>query len=1022
MKSSFTRLLIFLWILSSGIPALAGVFDTEIKGQVTGSDGTAIPGVSVTVKGTNRGVLTDQEGRYSIQVADRNAVLVFRQVGYTPVEITAGTQTVINISLEEDIQALEEVVVVGYGVVKKSDVTGAIAKIGQKEMEAMPVQNALQAMQGKTAGVDITSNERPGEIGSIRIRGERSLTATNAPLYVVDGIPLQGTGIENLNPGDIESIEVLKDASSTAIFGSRGANGVILVTTKRGKSGKMSVNYSGTFSSESMHDRMEMMNSAEWLDYSRAAKIKAGTYNGSKVISLENDRKVYGTDPYAFAQIEQGWQGGSWDGSRVPTYNWTDAGLQTALTQIHTLSASGGTEKLQSYGSFGYMDQQGTQPGQGYKRYTGKFSADFSATSWLKLGGNINVTWGDQEYGYNFRKSTTGASNLYFALQGMLPWTVPYTPDGEYIRNPGGDVNIINPIREVDYSRNQRINVRTMASLYSEVNFGKIFGFLDGLKYRFQFGPDFRYNRNGIADQAASINGDGNNLVQYNTDLRNSWTLDNLIYYNKNIGKNSLGVTLLQSASAYKSEGSNIRSFVNTADELWYNVGSLASIQGYGSYLTETQLTSYMARVNYGFDEKYLLTVSGRWDGASQLAEGYKWDFFPSAALAWRVDQESFLKEVNWVTQLKLRLGVGVTGNAGIGAYGTKGAVSNNFYHWGEIVAPGMVASDPSAASPVVMANTALGWEKTAQYNLGIDFAILKGRIDGTIDLYKSKTSDLLMEKALPALTGYLRTWDNIGKTDNKGIDISLNTVNVKTKDFRWASTLTYSADRSKIVELADGKIEDIANGWFVGRPIGSYYDYVYDGVWKTSEKDAAAKYGREPGMIKVKDLNGDGVIDANNDRAIVGKSRPDWSGGFLNTLNYKNWELSAFLYGRFGFTMRTGSETLSGRFAMRKLDYWIEGVNEDAEYYAPGVGGENGDTFKGAQGYRDGSFIKLRNVSLGYNFRPGQLKVLKVQNAKLYVQCMNPGLVYSKIDFIDPDLGGSTFNRSFVFGVNLGF
>ncbi len=439
-------------------------------------------------------------------------------------------------------------------------------------------------MQGKTAGVDITSNERPGEIGSIRIRGERSLTATNAPLYVVDGIPMQGNGIENLNPGDIESIEVLKDASSTAIFGSRGANGVILVTTKRGKSGKMSVNYSGTASIENMHDRIEMMNSAEWLDFSRAAKIKAGTYNGSREISKANDQRVYGTDPYAWAQIEKGWANGNWNGDLVPTYNWTDAGLQTAVTQIHTLSASGGTEKLQSYGSFGYMDQQGTQPGQGYKRYTGKFSADFNATSWLKLGGNINLTYGDQEYGYNFRKSATGASNLYFALQGMLPWTVPYTPEGDYIRNPGGDVNIINPIREVEYSRNQRINLRTMASLYSEVNVGKLFGFLDGLKYRFQFGPDFRFGRNGVADQAASINGDGNNLVQYNTDIRSSWTLDNLIYYNKNVGKNAIGVTLLQSASAFKSEGSNMRSFVNSPEELWYNVGSLASIQGYGSF------------------------------------------------------------------------------------------------------------------------------------------------------------------------------------------------------------------------------------------------------------------------------------------------------------------------------------------------------------------------------------------------------------------------------------------------------
>jgi TonB-linked SusC/RagA family outer membrane protein len=1020
MKRSFTMLLTLLCIVSIRFNVLAA--DIDIRGKVTDAAGAPLPGVTVTVKGTSRGTLTDQNGNFSVAVTDASAVLVFRQVGFLTVERAVGAQTVINLSMEEDVQALEEVVVVGYGTVKKSDVTGAIARIGQKEMEAMPVQNALQAMQGKTAGVDITSNERPGEIGSIRIRGERSLTATNAPLYVVDGIPMQGNGIENLNPGDIESIEVLKDASSTAIFGSRGANGVILVTTKRGKSGKMVLNYSGTASIENMHDRLEMMNSAEWLDFSRAAKIKAGTYNGSREISKANDQRVYGTDPHAWAQIEKGWASGTWNGDLVPTYNWTDAGLQTAVTQIHTLSASGGTEKLQSYGSFGYMDQQGTQPGQGYKRYTGKFSADFNATSWLKLGGNINLTYGDQEYGYNFRKSATGASNLYFALQGMLPWTVPYTPEGEYIRNPGGDVNIINPIREVDYSRNQRINLRALASLYSEVNVGKIFGFLDGLKYRFQFGPDFRFGRTGVADQAASINGDGNNLVQYNNDIRSSWTLDNLIYYNKNVGKNAIGVTLLQSASAFKSEGSNMRSFVNTPEELWYNVGSLASIQGYGSYLSETQLTSYMARVNYGFNDRYLLTVSGRWDGASQLAEGYKWDFFPSAALAWRIDQENFMKEASWVDQLKVRLGLGVTGNAGIGAYGTKGAVTNNFYHWGDIVAPGMVASDPSAATPVVMANTALGWEKTAQYNLGIDFSLLKGRVDGTIDLYKSRTSDLLLEKALPALTGYLRTWDNIGKTDNRGIDIALNTVNVKTKDFRWSSTLTFSADRSKIVELADGKVEDIANGWFVGEQIGSYYDYVYDGVWKTSEKEEAAKYGREPGMIKIRDLNGDGKIDGNNDRQIVGKARPDWSGGFLNTLNYKNWELSAFLYGRFGFTMRTGAETLSGRFAMRKLDYWIEGINEDAEYYAPGVGGENGDTFKAAQGYMDGSFVKLRNVSLGYTFRPHQLQALKVQNLKLYVQCMNPGLVYSKIDFIDPDLGGSTFNRSFVFGLNVGF
>lgn len=992
-----------------------------VTGTVVDDLGDGVIGAVITVKGSTKGTVTDHDGNFSV-VAGAQDVLNIKLIGYIEQNITVGSQTHIKIVLHEDTQMLDEVVVVGYGTMKKSDVTGAMVRVGEKEMKAMPVKDALQAMQGKTAGVDITSNERPGESGSIRIRGERSLNAGNSPLYVVDGIPLQGTGIDNINPSDIESVDVLKDASAAAIYGSRGANGVILITTKKGKNGKMQLNYSGTVSFENMYDRTKMMNSSEWIDYSRAAKIKAGTYNKSETISLENDKAVYGSDPYAWAQFEKGWADGTWNGNLVPTYDWTDAGLQTALTHEHTLSVSGGTDKMQAYLSFGYLNQEGTQPGQNYERYTANTSIDLQATEWFKMGGSINVSWGDQEYGYNFRKSTTGASNLYFALQGMLPWTVPYTDSGDYIRNPGGDVNIINPIREIDFCRNQRQNLRAFGSFYTEVSMGKIFDVLDGLKYRLQFGPEFRYYRNGIADPAESINGDGNNLAQYNTDLRRSWTLDNLLYYDKTIGKHTLGLTLLQSASARHQETSSMRSFVKTQQELWYNLKSKAGIQDYGTTLYEEQLTSYMVRLNYAFADKYLLTTSGRWDGSSVLATGYKWDFFPSLALGWRMEQEEFIKDVNWISMLKLRLGVGVTGTSAVSAYGTLGAVANNFYHFGSEVASGIVASDPSAKDPIVMANPMLGWEKTKQYNVGLDFSFLKGRIGGSIDLYKTYTSDLLMEKVIPSVTGYLRTLENVGKTENQGIDISLNTTNIQARNFSWMSTLTFSADKGKITELANGMTQDINNSWFVGESIGSYYDYAYDGIWKTSEKEEAAKYGREPGMIKVKDLNGDGKIDGNNDRQVVGKSRPDWSGGFLNTFSYKNWELSFFLYGRFGFTLRTGEETLSGRFAMRKLDYWIKDVNENAEYYAPGIGGESGDTYKSSMNYQDGSFIKLRNVSLGYNFTPNQLKSLGINNLKLYVQCMNPGLIYSKIDYIDPDLGGSTFNRSFVFGINVGF
>jgi TonB-linked SusC/RagA family outer membrane protein len=940
-----------------------------------------------------------------------------------------GNQRTIDVTLDEDTKALDEVVVVGYGVQKKSDITGALSRVGEKEMKAMPISNALQGMQGKMAGVDITSNERPGELGAIRIRGERSIEATNSPLYVVDGIPLAG-GIETLNPSDIESIDVLKDASATAIFGSKGANGVVIVTTKKGKSGKITLNYAGTFTIENLNDRMTMMNSQEWIDFSRSAKIKAGTYNRSSEINFDNDKYVYGNDPYAWAQFEKGWVNGVWNGNLVPTYDWASNGKQTALTHEHTLSASGGTENMQTYLSLGYLDNEGTQPGQAYKRYTVNLSVDLQATQWFKFGGNINLSYRDQDYGYDFRKSATGADYIYGALQGMLPWTVPYTPEGDYIRNPGGDVNIINPIREIDFCINQRQNLRALGSLYAETNLGKIFNPLEGLRFRINFGPDFNYGRHGISDPAASINGDGNNVANYNTSIRHSWVLDELIYYNKTIGVHDLGFTALHSASANHNESLKAKSFVKTDKELWWNIGSLANIQSYSTDMNENSLESYLFRVNYGFNDKYLLTLSGRWDGASQLAEGNQWDFFPSAALAWRIEQENFMQDTDWINALKLRLGYGVTGNSAIDSYGTLGRLTSNYYHFGASTLPGIIASDPMASDPLPMANKALGWEKTSQLNLGLDFSFLKGRITGALDFYQSKTTDLLLQQRIPSPTGFTKTWANVGNTENRGVDIQLNTMNVQTKDFTWNTSLTFTADRNKITQLSNGvdRMQDSEGNWLiVGEPIGIYYDFVYDGIWKTSEAEEAKKYGRDPGMIKIKDLSGadgvaDGAINENFDRTVVGKRRPDWSAGMLNTLNYKNLELSFFLYGRFGFTVNTGAETLSGRFAMRKLDYWVKDTNENATYYAPGVGGENGDTYKNSMNYQDGSFIKLRNVSLGYNFKSNQLKSTGINNLKVYVQCMNPGLVYSKIDWIDPDLGGSTFNKGFVFGLNVEF
>jgi TonB-linked SusC/RagA family outer membrane protein len=444
-------------------------------------------------------------------------------------------------------------------------------------------------------------------------------------------------------------------------------------------------------------------------------------------------------------------------------------------------------------------------------------------------------------------------------------------------------------------------------------------------------------------------------------------------------------------------------------------------------------MASYMARLNYGFKDKYLLTASARLDGSSVLADGHKWAPFYSSALGWRIDQEEFMQNVKFVDALKLRLGAGVTGNAAIGAYGTKGGITQTYYNWGTTSSTtGYILSDLSAASPVLLANSNLGWERTTQYNLGLDYTLLKSRINGSVDVYQTKTNDLLMRMSIPSTTGYVQTWSNIGSTEGWGVDFQLNSLNIKTIDFAWSTTLTWSLDRCKVTELSNGRTQDLSSLLFVGKDLGVFYDYVYDGIWKTSEATEAAKYGRKPGQIRVKDLNNDGVIDANNDKQIVGKSRPDWSGGISNTFNYKNFELSFFIYSRWGFKVNTGGVNLGGLYQMRKLDYWIAGVNENAEYYSPGSNGVNADLYATSQGYLDGSFVKMRNISLGYNFNSKQLNKLGVSNLKIYAQVMNPFTIYSKCKILDTDLtnydnnttttGTDTTIKGLVFGINVGF
>jgi len=776
-----------------------------------------------------------------------------------------------------------------------------------------------------------------------------------------------------------------------------------------------------------------MMSAAEWLDYARLAKYNAGSY-ASATPTYEADKAAFGSVTASWKNIEKAWVNGVYDPSLVGSYDWASHGKQTGITHEHTLSASGGSDKFQGYASFGYLDQKGTQPGQAYERYTLKTSFDVTPVNWFKMGSSINASYSTQDYGYSFSKSVTGSGDFYSALRSMIPWTVPYDENGEYVRYPSGDVNIINPIRELDYNTNQRRTFRASASLYSQIDFGKIWKPLEGLSYRLQFGPEFQFYTLGVANAADGINGDGNNGAQYKNEQKRAWTLDNLIYYNKALGQHNLGMTLMQSASAYHYEMGDMRATnVASSDELWYNIGSAGTLNSFGTGLTETQMASYMIRLNYGYKDKYLLTASMRWDGASQLAEGHKWASFPSAAIAWRMDQEDFLKDISWLNQLKLRIGMGVTGNAAIKAYATKGAITGLYYNWGQNESSlGYVPSDPSQKEPAKMANPTLGWERTTQYNVGVDYGFFNNRLTGSIDAYKTKTDDLLLEMSIPSLTGYVSTYANVGKTSGYGIDLQVNAIPIQTKDFSWSTTLTWSMDRNRIDELSNGRTEDVNNKWFVGEEIGVYYDWVYDGIWKTEEAEEAAKYGRKPGQIKVKDLNNDDTIDANDDKKIVGHTRPRWTGGWSNTFSYKNFELSFFILSRWGFTVPQGAVTLDGRYMQRKIDYWVAGTNENAKYYSPGSNGEGADAFNSAMNYQDGSYIKVRNISLGYNFTPQQLKNLGINNLKLYVQAMNPFNIYKACDFLDTDLvnydnntkifGSPTTLKSFVIGVNIGF
>lgn len=1045
MKKRLLLLLMPLMLVSMGLSAQ----NVSVKGTVVDATGEPVIGASVrVVQNPTIGVITDYDGNFAIEAPANAKQLEISYVGMATkkVNIQRGTLKVV---LEEDAANLDEVVVVGYGVQKKSDVTGALARVNSEELNTRPVNNAFEALQGKVAGVDITSSERPGTIGSILIRGSRSIKASNEPLYVVDGVPLSSGGIETINPRDIESVDVLKDASSTAIYGSRGANGVVLITTKRGQVGKMALNYSGAVTFEKLIDKQPSMTASDYITWRRWAYYNSApdVYTPGDKPTYDQDQNFFSGDAAALANVNKGWVGGSWNGSLVSDTQWENFVTQTGITQEHTVSASGGTDNVQAMASVGYLNNEGTQKGQQYQRFTFASNVDVKAKPWFKMGAGFNASFGEQKYGYSRtgQSTSSGPTDIYGAAKALPHYTVAYDEKGDIITNPGGSVvNAYTVIDEWTKSNDNRESYRLLGSFYGLVDFGKIVEPLEGLTFKTNFGPDFRFYRNGIfIDSSSAVKMGSKNYASVRMNRYFSWTLDNMLNYDKEFGISKLGITLLQSASKYNFENmSESANMIPEANYLWYYMSSV-DITDSGTYgasmstgLSEWQLASYMARINYSLLDRYLLTVSGRYDGSSVLAEGHKWDFFPSAAFGWRIDQESFMEDVKAVDMLKLRFGLGTTGNSSVSPYSTLGNIQGFFVPFNNGNEQAFATNEPYYTSNMIeLANKELGWEKTTQYNLGLDFSFLKGRINGSIDAYTSRTNRLLLPMSIPTLTGYNKTSANVGKTANKGIEIGLNVVPVQTKDFQWLSNLNFAYQKNRIVELATGKEDDISNEWFIGMPIGVWYTYEVDGLWQAEDAEEMAKFNEnganfEVGKVKPVDqlvLNEetgqyerDYIIDE-KDKVIIGQKSPTLTFGWNNTFTYKSFELALELYGRAGYMISTGGEGQLGMYAQRQIDYWTPS-NTNAEYQKPIYNTSGGDSYSGLLGFRKASFCKLRNVSLGYYMPKKVCKNLGIQNFKVYAQGKNLGDVFSTVDFLDLDLGTSYYNRGFTMGVQIGF
>lgn len=969
----------------------------KITGTITDEHDEPLIGATIKVRGTNLGTVTDINGNYSIEAAP-GSILEISYIGYNPKEVKIGPHRSYNVNMSEDNNTLDELVVVGYGTMKKSDLTGGLANIGSKELDRVASFSLMDKIASQIPGLNITTgNAAPGAEHALLIRGQNSISADNSPLIVLDGIPYNGA-LSDIDPNTIESMSVLKDASASAIYGSRGANGIILIQSKHGQKSAPHVSYKGTISLSEPQHRVDVMDGAQYIKLKQdIARFKDG-WTGDQLVP-ENILSASELVNY----------------KKGVTTDWQDIIFRTAFSHNHQVSLSGGTDFTTYSAALAYLNQQGVLYNSRMERYNLDLSVTQVLNKWLTIGVNTKF----------IHKETGGITpNIEHAVK-QSPYGIFKDENGDYYEEPMDQSLIKNPMVNVNADQDN-----TGRNFFVN-SYANILLPLEGLSFRTNFGYDYRSIFVGTYYGRDTFNGKSvNGKASINNTHYWDYTWENILKYNRTFGKHNIDLTGMYSVQKTQSKksGESAETFVND-DSSYSNIGAGENNKSLSSSLSETSMLSYMFRVNYGYDNRYLLTVTGRSDGFSSFGKNNKYAFFPSLAVAWNLHQEKFMANTrNWLDQAKIRISYGSNGNQAISPYQTLDRLHLFHYIWGDGGTP---------VNAVYLANDGIGnpnlkWETTNTFNVGIDFSFLGNRIYGSIDAYMSNTKDLLMRRTVPIMNGFGTIMDNIGKTKNKGIEIVLNTVNIKRPDFQWNSSVNFSLNRDKIVDLRGDKKDDITNKWFIGKPIQVYYDYKVGGIWQESDQftttDANGKTieiqkGAKPGTYKLVDTNRDGVINS-KDKVIIGSKRPSFRMAMSNDLTYKNFYFSCLVSGTFNVwrelnEANVGSWTFSIYNYLKDANYWTP-ETPDAKYAAPGA-----TNFDGHSYYHKFTYIQIKNITLGYNLDHSLLNKLHLTGASINLSVNNAWTfcdIHSVLNYDSSWFASYPTARSYVLGLNLTF